>query len=228
MLLLAPFASLLLAAGGPISGVVHLAGRPPARPALPVTQDADTCGASVPDESLVVDAAGEVANAVVFLEAPPPNSTAAPASPPPSVTLDQRGCRFTPHVLAAQVGATLVALNSDPVLHTVHATGAHHRFAFDAAMPFKGAKRALPLDRAGQFGLTCNAGHRWMHAWLHVFDHPYFAVTDAHGRFTLPSVPPGTYALAVWQERLGERHFRVKVGARGAKPITMELSPETP
>lgn len=223
----APAAILLaaLAAGGPITGVVHLASAPSARPALTVTQDEDACGAEVPDESLVVDAQGGVANAVVFLEAPP--ATGSRAAPAP-VTLDQKGCRFTPHVLAAQRGATLVALNSDPVLHTVHATGPHHRFVFDAAMPFQGARKRIPLDRAGTFALACNAGHRWMHAWLQVFDHPYFAVTDAHGHFALPSVPPGTYSVVVWQERRGEQRVEVVVGEAGAKPVTVELSPEPP
>ena len=227
MLPLGSFVSTLLAAGGTLTGVVHLAHPPAARPPLTVTQDADACGANVPDESLVVNAAGEVAHAIVFLEDPPETSVA-PSAPPPSVKLDQKGCRFEPHVLAAQAGASLIAVNSDPVLHTVHATGAHHRFAFDAAMPFEGAKKALPLDRAGLFELTCNAGHRWMHAWLRVFDHPYFAVTDAHGRFTLPPVPPGSYSLAVWQERLGARHLQVKVGDTPQKPIQIELAPEAP
>lgn len=219
-------AATLLAAGGSLSGVVQLAHPPAARPALTVTQDADACGATVPDESLQVDARGGVSNAVVFLDPPPKAVASAPS--PPAVTLDQKGCRFEPHVLAAQVGATLVALNSDPVLHTVHATGAHHRFAFDAAMPFQGARRPIPLSRAGLFELTCNAGHRWMHAWLRVFPHPYFAITDAHGHFALPPVPPGTYSLWIWHETLGERHLKVTVGDGDPAPLQIALSLEPP
>jgi hypothetical protein len=53
-------------------------------------------------------------------------------------------------------------------------------------------------------------------------------VTDAHGHFALPSVPPGTYSVVVWQERLGERRVNVTVGEAGAGPVTVELSPEPP
>lgn len=232
-------AALLLSSGGAISGVVHLAHPPPAAPPLPVTQDHRACGVDAPDESLVVDAGGGVANAIVFLESsgvtqPAGNATEASlvehrsAAKSADVTLDQKHCRFAPHVLAAQVGATLSAINSDPVLHTVHGTGPDKRFAFDEAMPFKGARRAIALDRTGLFELTCDAGHPWMHAWLRVFKHPYFSVTDAHGHFALPAVPPGNYSVAVWQEKLGERHLNVTVGEHGAAPLTIELSPEKP
>ena len=139
------------------------------------------------------------------------------------MTLDQRGCRFVPHVIAAEVGATLVATNSDPVLHTVRARGPGQPSAFSVAMPFQGASRELVLKRPGLLEVTCAAGHGWMRAFVRTLASPYFAVTGPDGRFQLPPVPPGHYTLVAWHETLGER--RVPVVTDGHE-VRVEFTPE--
>jgi len=76
---------------------------------------------------------------------------------------------------------------------------------FNVAMPFKGLKLPTPLKRPGIIKLRCDAGHTWMSAYVHVFDHPYVAVSDGKRRFTIKDVPAGRYTLEYWHEPLGEK-----------------------
>ncbi|MGQ0507422.1 MAG: hypothetical protein ACT4TC_19120 [Myxococcaceae bacterium] len=207
-----PLLIALLLSAGPVQGDVHHAGV--AKPvAQPVRRDVKVCGESQPDESLLLGAKGGVQNAVVYVKNPPP---AGPKTPPRERTLDQQGCRYIPHVTAAQVGDSLVALNSDNLLHNVRGTRPDGKTPFNVAMPLKGMKRAFSLSEPGLIQTGCDAGHTWMVAYVQVFPHPYFAVTDAEGKFKLPPLPAGSYTLGVWHEKLGEKTQTVKVTERGA------------
>lgn len=197
---------LLLALSGTIRGHVTWAGKVETT-AFKVGSDKRVCGESQPDESLLVDAHGGVANAVVFLQ----DAEAAPG-PSADLKLDQSGCRFTPHVQAAHAGSSVTAINSDPALHTVHGAIAG-KTTFNQAMPLQGMKKKFPLAEAGLTRVTCDAGHSWMTAWIYVFDHPYFAVTGKDGSFELRDVPPGEHTLAVWHERLGTTSQPAKTGS---------------
>jgi hypothetical protein len=186
------------AVAGTIHGTVVFTGKRPASASVPIDHDQRNCGNSQPDESLLVDGKGGLANAVVFIEHAPKG----PAGELRDASLDQVACRFTPHVLAVRAGAGLVAVNSDATLHTVHGV-LDGRNLFNHAMPLKGMKKRVVLSEPGLVKATCDAGHAWMSAWIYVFDHPYFAVTGADGSFEIQNLPPGTYSLAVWQEKLG-------------------------
>lgn len=207
--------ALLLAAGpagaGDVTGVVRYGGAAPPAPALPVTKDQGACGREVPDESVLV-AGGRLANAVVSL-------AGAPGAPPARATLDQRGCRFVPHVQAVPRGSTLEILNGDPLLHSVHGWQGHAT-RFDVPTAEQGARVPVRLDRAGVIQVRCDV-HAWMSAWLVVTEGPA-AVTGADGSFTLRGVPPGRYTLTAWHERLGERSAQVTVPAEGE--VRVELA----
>ena len=189
-------------AGG-LKGVVHYRGAPkPA--ALEVTKDQAACGATVPDEALLV-AAGRLRNVVVTVKGAPP-----PA--PATATLDQRRCRYVPHVQAAAVGSTLEILNGDPILHNVHGW-AGKATAFNVAMPLRDQKVPRKLDRPGLVRVGCDV-HAWMGAWILVTDAP-FAVSGDDGRFAVAGLPPGRYTVTAWHERLGEKTAEVTVPAQG-------------
>lgn len=192
---------------GSVRGIVKVA-RPPAPPApLPVTIRQEHCGTTVPSDELVVGPGGVLANAVVWIEgpaAPPPGRLA-----PVELALDQRGCRFTPHVATATTGATLALSSHDSFLHNVHAV-LGGRSLFNVAIPVAGLVIRKPLRAAGHVTIGCDV-HPWMAAHVHVFAHPWHAVTGADGSFQLPHVPPGTWALKLWHERLGDRSARVTV-----------------
>src|ERR1700740_314475 len=185
--------------GGTITGTVKLAGPTPKAPKLPITKDASICDPEshkVRDlERLEVSSDGGVANTVVFLK----DITKGKAMDLPEARehLDQRNCRYVPHILLIPQGGNLQAKSSDPVLHTVHMTGAASN-----NIPFPMQNQAIPINlpRAGVVELKCNAGHVWMNAEILIVKHPYYAVTDEHGFFKLSDVPPGEYEIEAWHE----------------------------
>lgn len=130
------------------------------------------------------------------------------AIPTVPVVIDQSGCLFTPRVAGAQVGQRIMFTNDDPLLHNVHGTP-NASPPWNFSLPRHGISRDLRIEAPEiMVSVRCDV-HPWMQAWIGVVDHPYFAVTGADGRFRLPDVPPGTYTLGVWHERLGTRETRV-------------------
>src|SRR5262245_480594 len=182
------------AAGGAITGRVVFRGEPPSLPPLDVAMDRGACGDRVPSEALVVDRLGGVQWAVVYVEGIPaaPGATA-------EVTLANRRCRFMPHVLALRAGAELAVLNEDPVLHNLRARIAGQRDVFNIVQPTQGQVSRRAIKRAGVIRLTCDT-HPNMSGWILAFEHPYFAVPDAAGSFSMADVPSGTYRLTMWHE----------------------------
>lgn len=185
---------------GLIQGTVRWNGPPPVVPptAVGVGGNPELCGATQGDPTLVVGADGGVANAVLWL-----SDIARGAAPDlRPVTVDQRGCRYEPHVLALPVGAELTFGNGDHgLMHNVHAYYGYDDDDnwFNQASPH-GVAVTKRVQRAGVARLICDAGHVWMLAYVHAFNHPYFVVTDAAGRYVLRAVPPGRYTLRFWHE----------------------------
>jgi hypothetical protein len=215
MRLLAVAAALLLASaarGAEVRGSVRFKGTAPALAPLEVTKDRRACGDAVPDESLLVSDGG-LANVVVRIAVP--GATAEPRR----ATLDQQRCRFVPHVVALPAGSTLDILNGDPILHGVHGWSGVAT-AFNVPMPLQGEKRPQLLPRPGVIRVGCDV-HGWMSAWIVVLDGPHHAVTDGKGEFVVPDVPPGTYTVTTWHERLGERVGSVTVPAEGAAALEL-------
>lgn len=126
------------------------------------------------------------------------------------VKVDQVGCRYEPHVVGAVVGQTVEIFNSDETLHNVHAVCQTNK-AFNFGMPLKGMKQERKFTAPEIVHLKCDV-HPWMSAWVGVVEHPYFAVTDADGRFVISGLPPGTYTLEAWHETFGTRTAELAVG----------------
>jgi plastocyanin len=139
--------------------------------------------------------------------------------PSEPVVLDQQKCRYVPRVLGIQVGQQLTIRNSDPLLHNVRAEGAINE-TFDVGTPVQGVevKRTF-VTREVMVPFKCNV-HAWMNAYVGVLEHPYFAVSDASGRFSLPQLPPGTYTIEIWHERFGTQTQQVTVTAQETKDLT--------
>lgn len=197
---------------GDVRGQVRYEGKVPALPPTEVTKDGGVCGQLAVDESLLVRDGG-LANVVVRVVVPG-------AEPKPArVALDQRGCRFLPHVLAAPAGSTLVLLNGDPILHGVHGWSGRAT-AFDVPLATKGERKTHRLERPGVIRVGCDV-HGWMSAWIVVVDGPHFAVTDARGRFSIRRVPPGKWTAIAWHETLGERIGTVTVPEKGTAKLEL-------
>jgi plastocyanin len=132
------------------------------------------------------------ANAVIWLEAP---GTALSTRPAKAV-LDQRNLTFEPRVLVVRVGTTVDLPNNDRVFHNVFSF--HDGKTFDLGLYPVGTLKRLTFDRPGLSRVFCNI-HPGMAAYVMAVDTPYFAVSDGQGRFSMSSVPQGTYTYHAWR-----------------------------
>ena len=201
-------------ATGTITGVVktQAVGARPIR----VTMDQRVCGNELPDEAVVVDATGHLANAVVTVTGV--NGGTAPASP----GIMNEKCRFSPRVQVVRPNATIITSSKDPVLHTTNAITEGGKTLFNVAVPLPGIKIAKALNTLpGLVRLTCNT-HPWMRGYI-VVTNDMTAVTGADGKFTLSNVPAGTYELRVWHESLKGAAQKIRVTAGQSAAATFEL-----
>ena len=212
------------AASGRITGTIMVDGTVP--PAEVIRLDADPkCvalaeGAERRAEYVVVGDGNRLQNVFVYVK----DGLSGRMYPVPSepVVLDQQKCRYVPRVLGIQVGQQLLIRNSDPLLHNVRAEGAINE-PFDVGTPVQGMEITRTfVTREVMVPFKCNV-HSWMNAYVGVVEHPYFAVTDAGGRFSLPQLPPGTYTIEIWHERLGTQTQQVTIAAQETKDLTFSL-----
>jgi plastocyanin len=195
---------------GTITGTVRFTGEKPSPTTIDATSD-PTC-AKLHPSGIVVDpievSDGGVANVLVYVAHGLEDRVfAVPREP---VLIDQRGCLYTPHVAGVQAGQPIRFVNGDDTLHNVHGEPARST-PWNFGLPRRGADRLLVLAKPEvPVPIRCDV-HPWMRAYLGVFDHPYFAVTGADGRYTLSHVPAGDVVVATWHERLGAGETTVTV-----------------
>jgi hypothetical protein len=211
--------------GGNISGTVKWSGPLPHALNFPVTKDPQICDPdskkTVDLERLIVGPQGGVANSIVYLT----NISRGKAVELPEQRrhLDQKHCRYLPHILLVPQNASLAIQSSDATLHTVHMEGAA---TYNLPFPFTNQVTARTMSTPGLVHLRCNGGHVWMNAEMMVVNHPYYAVTDESGRFELTDVPPGTYRLEAWHEGWSvagkEQSYDVLTEHRVDRPIYTE------
>jgi plastocyanin len=198
---------------GAITGVVHFSGHAPARVPIDMSMDpacALTGGQNL-SEQYVVDNS-RLANVFIYIKSGAPASTA-PADARP-VVLDQKGCRYTPHVIAVQQGGSVEFRNSDPTMHNIHIVSVDGNPLVDVSQGPAGAPQTRQFTSAElMVPVRCN-NHPWMQAFLNVAPNQWFAVTREDGTFSIPGLPPGTYTLAAVHETLGERDMQVTVTAK--------------
>jgi len=204
--------------GGTVTGAARFLGHAPAPKKLEITKDHAVC-AKVPkySEVLIVGPGKGLHNAVVFLDRVKSGKPLRAGR----ASIDNRECRYEPHVQAVAVGTEMLVKNSDAVLHNTHAK-LPNSDVFNYGLPEKGQVIPKKLTRTGLIKVGCDAGHTWMSAYILVFDHPYFAVTDTYGRFTIGDVPPGKYNLIIWHEKLGKQVKPVTVTPGGKVELSVE------
>ena len=201
--------SVPIAHGGTVTGVVKFDGVAPARSRVAIGKDKDVCGVHpIFDESLMVGRGGGIRNAVVTIA---DIARGEPLKPDSTIIFDQKGCEYLPHVIAFPAGSTVRVLNSDGILHSVH-TESTINPVVDMAQPGFKKTISVTIAKPEAIRVTCDA-HNWMEGWWYVVANPYYAITNAHGRFSIANVPPGTYTLQVWQEKLGTMTQKVTVAA---------------
>ena len=144
-------------------------------------------------------------------------------TPANSVTLDQKGCLYTPHVLGLQIKQKLKILNSDSTTHNIHPLPKNNR-EWNQSQRAKGNPLIRSFPRAEiMIPVKCNV-HPWMKSYVGVVSHPYFFVTGANGSFELKDLPPGDYVIEAWHERFGVQEQHVTVGANESKEISFQFA----
>jgi hypothetical protein len=213
------------ATAGTISGKVTFSGKRPPRKRVNMDDDpqcAKLHAAAVFDDP-VAAANGALANVFVYVKTGFEGKTFAPPEKP--AVIDQKGCWFHPRVLGMAAGQPLEVTNSDPVTHSINPRAKVNR-AWNQNQPegapalkrkFAGAEVMIPVK--------CNI-HPWMHSWIGVVEHPYFAVTGTGGTFEIPNLPPGNYTIAAWHETLGTAERQVTVAPSGKVAIAFAFKGE--
>lgn len=193
-----------------ITGSVKFTGTPPTR--RPIKQD-NECSAMHTEpvlmENVVVNENGTLKWAFVYVkEGLGDRKFGVPAEP---VLFDQKGCMYDPHVFGVQTGQNIKILNSDPLLHNIHALPNDNR-PFNFGMPKQGDVRERDFKKTEvMVRIKCDV-HPWMGAYCGVVDHPYFSTSGDDGTFTIKNLPPGKYVLEVWHETYGTMTQTVTVG----------------
>ena len=206
-------------AASTVSGTITFAGKPPVL--RPLTMDADPAcaklhgGKPVPAEMLVLGGGSTMGNVIVWVSKGLPAGKTWPAPKTP-VTLDQRGCLYVPHAMGIMIGQAYRILNSDGILHNIH-TLPKINPSFNRAMPATLKETSTTFAKPEAiFNIKCDV-HPWMSAYIGVFTHPFFSVTSADGKFTIPGLDAGTYEISAWHERLGTQTASVTVTGSDTK-----------
>jgi hypothetical protein len=147
------------------------------------------------------------------------------APPEGSITLDQEGCLYHPHVLGLRAGQTLRIVNSDDTLHNIHAFATKNK-EFNIGQPVKGLSTERVFEVAEvMIPIRCDV-HKWMASYLGVVDHPFFAVTQPNGHFELAGLPAGSYVVEAWHEQYGAQQTSVTLGDDETRSIAFSFRAE--
>jgi plastocyanin len=203
-----------------ITGRVLFMGVPPERKPLNMSGEA-ACrkpGDVALSEDLIVNPDRTLQNAYIRVVSGLGDRIFAP--PADELRMDQRGCIFVPHLLAARANQVIAFTSSDPVVHNVR-TIARDNPRFNVSMSGRGrtVKRFFPKPEIIQ--VRCDI-HAWMSAYIAVSEHPFRAVTDEDGSFTIEGLPAGTFEIEAWHEALGSSRQKITLGE--AERRTVEFS----
>ena len=185
-----------------LMGTVKYDGNPmPKKASTQLKMNADpVCGSSHKDpvykQSLIVNDNATLKNVVVYLKDVKYDGEVDTTQ----AVIDQNGCMYSPHVQGIMAGQELLIKNSDATLHNIHGLPKINS-EFNFAMPKVVKEKAIKFAKVENFiKIKCDV-HPWMKSWILVQDHPYFAVTDKRGNFSIENIPPGTYEVIAWQEK---------------------------
>ena len=201
-----------------VSGLVKFEGAAPKMPNLQMGAD-PFCASQHPtpeaDEEVVLGPGGELANVIIYVK----NAPAGPANTTPAL-LDQKGCKYIPHVSVVQAGQPIQIKNSDNTLHNVHAMPKVNG-AFNEGQPLKDMVSTKKFDKVEMtpFRIKCDV-HGWMKSYMAVLPHSYHSVSQMNGTFSIGNLPPGNYTLVAWHEKYGQQEQAVTVGAKETKQVT--------
>ena len=206
-----------------VNGVVNFEGTPPAPTQVNMAGD-PVCVSNASDASelaseVAVDN-GKLANVFIYVSKGMEGKSF--PAPKEEVLLDQEGCRYHPRVLGVMTDQVINIRNSDATLHNVHPTPKKNK-AFNLAQPNKGmeTKKSFGQEEV-MIPFSCDV-HGWMRSYVGVLPHPFFAVSAKDGAFSLKGLPPGTYTITAWHEKLGTQDQTVTVAEKESKDVNFSF-----
>ena len=219
-----------VAFAGNITGTVTYEGDAPARPALTINTKEQHCITSTKgakSEALVVSKGKGIQNVVIYARVSGQKATPLKENP----KVDQKGCRYLPHVLVVPVGTTVDVTSNDPVAHNVHSHAAKNE-AKNFLIQKKGLIIPYAITKAEEIKLTCDI-HAWMNGYIVAVSSNYYIVTgqkddkdnwihpDAYeksadtGKYSIKDVPAGRARVIAWHETLGKANKTIEIPASG-------------
>jgi len=208
-------------------GTISFAGVPPEprqidMSADPICETVNPESATLPTEDVIVTD-GKLANVFIYVRAADPLDAYSFDAPSTEVTLEHKGCRYVPHMLGLQTEQTLKILNSDPTTHNTHPTPKNNREWNQSQMP--GAVIEQRFASPELFIPIRDNQHPWERAYVGVFSHPFFAVSNKDGGYRIAGLPPGQYTIVAWHEKYGEQKIDISVGSREQRTLDFTFNP---
>jgi hypothetical protein len=206
------------ALSGTVTGKINFKGSKPNLPAIAMNADQKCLkmhsGKNVSSEQVVVNANNTLRWTLIYVKKGLEGKKF--QTPKEKITINQKGCMYDPHVFGIMTNQQLEIVNNDPVIHNIHALPKNSS-QFNIGQPKQGQKNIKTFDKAEvPVKVKCDV-HPWMGAWIGVFDHPYFAVSDDQGNFSIKGLPAGDYEIEAWHEKYGSQTMKVTVGASDTK-----------
>jgi len=197
---------------------VRFEGKVPAAKAISMASD-PVCAKQHPSpimtQEVMADAKGDLQNVIVFVSNGLGDQTF--EAPSQAAVVEQKGCMYEPHVLAVRANQKLEVVNDDQTSHNIHPVPANNREWNKAEPPGSKMEEEFAREEIA-IPVKCNV-HPWMRGYIAVFKHPFYAVTGKDGGFDLSNLPPGTYTIKAWHEKLGTSTQTVTISANEAKEI---------
>src|SRR4030088_2876688 len=204
-------------AGGTVGGKVTVEGVTAIAKTINMSSEpgcAKMYSAPPKSEDLVVGQGNVLENVVVYISAGAPDESSAPSQP---VQLVQKGCRFTPHVVAMQTGQPVQMVNEDSTSHNIHPLATNNR-EWNKAEPPGTSPLTESFARPEFISVKCNV-HPWMHAYFAVLKTSHYSVTGDNGAFSLNNLPPGKYTITALHEPLGTQNQEVTITGSETVPL---------
>jgi hypothetical protein len=204
-----------------VTGKISFEGTPPPNDKVQMSSDpyCQQHAADYPTVETVKVSEGGLENVIVFVSSAAAGTFPTPTTP---VEINQQSCHYIPHVFTMMTNQPLKITNSDMTLHNIHAW-AEKNPQFNVGQPVKGmvneTKFAMPEV---PLPIRCDV-HKWMGAFVGVFNHPYHTVSKAGGSYEL-KLAPGTYEITAWHEKFGKKTMMVEVKDNDKKDLNFSFS----